>query len=217
MTPCLVVGDVHGDLAALRCLLDVTSTPGLRHLFLGDLIGRGEESRAVLEAVLDLRVNTRVDVLMGNHERYLLEYATTGDFLTYALRGGIPVIRSYVGRCFGSVHEEFLAALPFEHRAFLESLPLTLREPGLVAAHARPRRVYEQNVAVVFGHGGGPASTPERRESCLDANPSAGVRLSALLLPEWIRLDVCTSGAGRLQVVQRPQHVPGGTSGTAPP
>jgi len=74
-----IVGDVHGEIAALRRLLgrlgyDETGRhPDARRLvFLGDLTDRGPDSPAVLELVSSLVQAGRAQCLVGNHELNLL-------------------------------------------------------------------------------------------------------------------------------------------------
>ena len=76
-----VIGDVHGQLAALERLggllgYDVaggwTHPEGRRLLFVGDLVDRGGASLEVCELVLELQRTGRALALMGNHELNLI-------------------------------------------------------------------------------------------------------------------------------------------------
>ena len=73
----IVIGDIHGNLAALLDLLGQ-----LRHevgekdvvVFLGDYIDRGHDSRGCIDAILAFRRESPAEVtcLRGNHEDWLL-------------------------------------------------------------------------------------------------------------------------------------------------
>ncbi|MCH2110986.1 MAG: metallophosphoesterase [Polyangiaceae bacterium] len=74
-----LVGDVHGELEALQRLLGVLGySPDGRHpdgrrlVFLGDLVDRGPDSRAVVEFVRGLVLRGLAQCVLGNHEYNLL-------------------------------------------------------------------------------------------------------------------------------------------------
>ncbi len=75
-SPTVVVGDIHGDIHALREILEATGIEekihdgGWRLLFLGDYGDRGADSIAVYETILGLKVACPqgVALMMGNHE-----------------------------------------------------------------------------------------------------------------------------------------------------
>lgn len=77
--PVDIVGDVHGEIDALRGLLahlgyDTAGTHphGRRLVFVGDLTDRGPDSPAVLHCVRDLVEAGRAQCIVGNHELNLL-------------------------------------------------------------------------------------------------------------------------------------------------
>lgn len=77
--PLDLVGDVHGELGALRALLAAAGhlepgghPEGRRLVFLGDLVDRGPDSPGVLALVRPLVESGRADCLLGNHELNLL-------------------------------------------------------------------------------------------------------------------------------------------------
>lgn len=73
MTDYFVIGDVHGKYDMLNDLLQKWDGHS-QLVFLGDLIDRGENSRAVLEKVRDL-VNQQGSIcLSGNHEFMFLTW-----------------------------------------------------------------------------------------------------------------------------------------------
>lgn len=65
----LAIGDVHGQLGPLRALMrQVAATTRL--VLVGDLVGRGPDSLAVLRCLADC--GDRVVVTLGNHDLHLL-------------------------------------------------------------------------------------------------------------------------------------------------
>lgn len=70
--PIVCVGDVHGDEEAVRLVLRQFPPPEHTLVFLGDLLDRGPDSRAVLEEVVDAKIRnpSSVHLLMGNHEAW---------------------------------------------------------------------------------------------------------------------------------------------------
>ena len=63
----LAIGDIHGCLRALDLLLEqVDLQPGDLVVTLGDYIGRGPDSKGVLDRLIALRERSRLGVLKGN-------------------------------------------------------------------------------------------------------------------------------------------------------
>ena len=69
-----VVGDVHGKIELLKDLLTKWDEENQQLLFLGDLIDRGEDSKACLELVWQLVQEKNAICLTGNHERMFLAW-----------------------------------------------------------------------------------------------------------------------------------------------
>jgi calcineurin-like phosphoesterase family protein len=77
--PIDIVGDVHGEIGALRTLMahlgyrdDGTHPQDRRLVFLGDLTDRGEDSPAVIELVSSLMDAGRAQCVLGNHDLNIL-------------------------------------------------------------------------------------------------------------------------------------------------
>ena len=77
--PIDIVGDVHGEIDALRHLLghlgyddDGSHSKGRRLVFLGDLTDRGPDSLAVIELVKSFVVKGRAQCVLGNHDLNIL-------------------------------------------------------------------------------------------------------------------------------------------------
>jgi serine/threonine protein phosphatase 1 len=97
------IGDVHGDIVALKTLL--ARLPTLDDLdtlvFLGDYIDRGPRSKDVIEFVREVqqRAPMKVVTLRGNHEDGWLRVAAGGwpEFVLPPGNGCLAAYRSYVG------------------------------------------------------------------------------------------------------------------------
>jgi hypothetical protein len=134
--PLDVVGDVHGELDALRALLrhlgydaDGGHPDGRRLVFVGDLCDRGPDSPGVIALVQSLIAAGRAAAVLGNHEINLLR----GD----RKDGNDWFWNEYNAR---DAKYEPRAHLPPEQRdgviAFLRSLPFALERDDLRVVHA---------------------------------------------------------------------------------
>lgn len=115
----LVIGDIHGCLHALDCLL---ATVEVRQddllITLGDYVDRGPDSKGVLDRLLALRDRCRLVSLKGNHELMMLAARKDAQhFDDWLASGGASALASY-----GAVSDwqTFAQAIPPEHWRFLE-------------------------------------------------------------------------------------------------
>jgi serine/threonine protein phosphatase 1 len=129
------VGDIHGSLRKLRALLARCERHAGRRpmtfVFLGDYIDRGPDSVGVIEAIMELqlRLKDQVIALMGNHEAVALEVIDGRTDADLWLReGGVATLDSYG---VGSAGE-----LPLEHVAWLRRLPLRYDDGQRLFVHA---------------------------------------------------------------------------------
>jgi serine/threonine protein phosphatase 1 len=132
------VGDVHGRADLLTLLLaaidaDLTAHPAARtlHVFLGDYIDRGPNSRQVIDLVLARSSGHETVLLKGNHETYPSLFLTDPSVLgEWRLLGGIETLMSYGikpsmnadGPELRKLAKRFEAALPPGHSRFLSNL-----------------------------------------------------------------------------------------------
>jgi serine/threonine protein phosphatase 1 len=157
----VAVGDVHGEAAALAGLLrqiDPVAGHGDTVVFLGDYIDRGSASKECIDRLLEFRQSTDAGVvfLRGNHEDCLLR--TMRDYRQHSWllsMEGLATIRSYsVGAADAVVaamadlgielfvgdvplpYELFFAALPDDHRRFLEELRSSCETVDCLCSHA---------------------------------------------------------------------------------
>lgn len=134
------VGDVQGNLSALRGLCDVLAARGEPHaVFLGDYVNKGTQSAEVMQELLAYSRAGRATLLMGNHEAALLDALDTGDLTAFLKMGGAMTIRSYVGAKVGpDVLRDFRARFPNEHLDAIRRMPETYESDDLIAQHTPP-------------------------------------------------------------------------------
>jgi serine/threonine protein phosphatase 1 len=147
------VGDVHGRLDLLDQLLakieaDIAARAPSQNLvvFLGDLIDRGPQSAEVVERLRTWQPrDAKAVFLCGNHEEVMLrvltaEPAILSDWLRF---GGSECLASY-GLSPTSIKNKsepealaaIRAAVPTEHKAFLETFADTFRFGDYLFVHA---------------------------------------------------------------------------------
>ena len=109
----LVIGDIHGCLDALNRLLRELR-PGLEDtvVTLGDYVDRGSDSKGVLDRLIELKAETRLIPLLGNHDRLFLDVLKgKHELMKGWLRvGGEETLYSYGG----------IQDVPQQHLTFLE-------------------------------------------------------------------------------------------------
>lgn len=130
-----IVGDVHGCLDMLKRLVGCIGwiPEADRIIFLGDFIDRGAQSKGVVDYVIEIsKVSERVECLMGNHERILLDFMDGKDMNTFFLNGGVATLNSY--RSEQQKYGGFL--IPDDHLAFFRSLKLLIELEDYYVVHA---------------------------------------------------------------------------------
>jgi serine/threonine protein phosphatase 1 len=210
------IGDVHGSrdkLKALHTLLvaDLAARPTgsavLVHL--GDYIDQGPDSAGVVALLAAGSPVSGLAVvnLMGDHERMLLggldgDRAAATDWLW---AGGREALASW-GLPADLPREDWEAALPAEHVAWLRSLVLTHREGGYLFVHAgirpgvpleaqtrddlvtmrHPFLSTEQDLGavVVHGHSSAPSVQIAANRIGLDTGAGIGGKLTCAVLED---------------------------------
>lgn len=182
------VGDVHGNVRALRGLWDALVRLEVPHtVFLGDYINKGPRSADVLQELVSHADAGHATLLAGNHEVALLDALDREDLSAFLKMGGATTIRSYLGAPVGpDVLGEFRATLPRRHLDALRLMPLGYETDEVVAQHIPPRsstRKFRISAHVPVGD----RPRVERRSAQLDTGCGTDPgRLTALL---WPRLD----------------------------
>lgn len=134
------IGDVHGNLVALRALWDALVARGGPHVvLLGDYINKGPRSADVLNELVAHSRTGRATLLAGNHEQALVDALDTNDLGAFLKMGGAMTIRSYVGGNVGpDVLRDFRDKIPSEHLDALRSMAKTYETSDLIAQHISP-------------------------------------------------------------------------------
>ena len=151
------IGDVHGraDLQARLLAMidaDLAQFPD-RHvikIFLGDYIDRGPASRAVMDRLVAerARAGQRVILLLGNHERLLLDFLDNPDSDGLWLQiGGAATVYSYglvpparpQANDLRRLRDQLRHAIPGSHLDLIRSLPLTCQLGDYIFVHAGTR------------------------------------------------------------------------------
>ncbi|HHT7803425.1 serine/threonine protein phosphatase [Streptococcus suis] len=138
-----VVGDIHGKYQLLVDLLQKWNPERQQLIFLGDLIDRGEDSKACLELVMDLVQNQGAICLTGNHERMFLAWLRDPQdrYDHYQRNGGDTTINSLLGRSLdasvdGMVDAHQVSEQYGELIDFLKSCPYYLETELYIFVHA---------------------------------------------------------------------------------
>lgn len=175
----IAIGDIHGCFTAFELLLaEIRPTANDILIPLGDYIDRGPESRRVIERLLELREQTSLIPILGNHEIMCLAARESKSELQFWKDcGGEETLDSYGGSIedIPSAHYEFFEACRhfhetdrhfFVHANYEPHLPLAEQnEYTLFWKHLSlgiPPRHFSGKTAVV-GH------TPQRDGLILNA------------------------------------------------
>jgi serine/threonine protein phosphatase 1 len=137
----IAIGDIHGCWAALRALLNAIEPNAEDTIVtLGDYVDRGDESRQVLDGLLELAQRTRLIPLIGNHEEMMLAARHSPYQREYWHHyGGTQTLTSYG-------ETATLADVPAEHWRFIENCPLIHQTDKYFFVHASydPDRALDQ-------------------------------------------------------------------------
>lgn len=112
----IAIGDIHGCVHALDCLLEAIS-PGRedRLIVLGDFIDQGHETCLVIDRLLEVGRQCQLICLLGNHEEMFLAARTSAEARQYwETCGGTAMLNSYF---FGAK----LEVVPADHVEFIET------------------------------------------------------------------------------------------------
>jgi serine/threonine protein phosphatase 1 len=125
------IGDIHGCLTALNLLLAaIEYVPSDAIVLLGDYVDRGPDSCGVIDRILQLKTETNVHAVLGNHDEMLLSVLDGQLSPQFWIRhGATPTLDSY-----GFAGD--LDAIPVEHVEFLRNCPALLQTDQYFFTHA---------------------------------------------------------------------------------
>lgn len=145
-----VIGDIHGRSDCLarvhaRIELDMTRQPeGIRigEVYLGDLVNRGNDSRGVIDALIERAQRRNILLIKGNHE-IALERFLSGELGVAGWKrfGGFETLMSYgisphaLKQAGPALVQLACAAIPAGHREFLTSAEPFFRVGDYVFVH----------------------------------------------------------------------------------
>ena len=191
------VGDVHGNLEALRGLNTALAALGQPHVvYLGDYVNKGQRSAEVMEQLLRSSQAGQATLLRGNHEAALLDAFETADLSAFLKMGGAMTIRSYVGRDVGpDVLADFKAAFPNEHLDAIRQMADRYETNEVIAQHGPSAPTTSKfRISAHVPVGELPRIGPSSAELDTSGGAESG-RLTALLWPSRNYVQVDTSGS----------------------
>jgi len=151
------LGDVHGQLAKLESALALIEEDRAQRgdqdaplIQVGDLVDRGPQSAATVARFIELtRADSRITVLLGNHDNMFLRFMETPPAPDPRLRadltwlnprlGGQETLASYgvdITAPLTEMHAQARTLVPQEHLDFLARLPLTFAYGDRLFVHA---------------------------------------------------------------------------------
>ncbi|TFG88991.1 MAG: serine/threonine protein phosphatase, partial [Hyphomicrobiales bacterium] len=131
------IGDVHGrtDLLAdmhQRIARDLERRPvaDWRVIHLGDYVDRGPDSAGTLQLLSDYQGDAHSDFLVGNHDQFLLDFATDpddADIDLWIINGGLKTLES-----FGIDAMRMIYSLDENYRELLHEALSAAMQPDLI-------------------------------------------------------------------------------------
>ena len=133
-----IVGDIHGNLAALKEVVYSAMDRTEVFVFVGDYINRGLHSADVIDFLIDLAASNpgQTTCLRGNHEAALQRFLNGGPVAEFLKMGGAATLRSYasIDEILGQADLRNL--VPHAHRQFLRDLRTYFHEGELLVTHS---------------------------------------------------------------------------------
>lgn len=133
----VVIADIHGEIDKLNSLIkQLPSTSEL--IFLGDYINHGNDSKKVVDSLVQLATKYKTTFLIGNHETYLLQYLNQDiSFYDFASAGGLATIKSYLqSEIFSDVLNKFHSSIPSTHLEFYSNLKHYYEDTDCFVSHS---------------------------------------------------------------------------------
>ncbi len=217
------IGDIHGCRKSLEQLLGAFDlTPTDEVVLLGDYVDRGDDSKGVLDCILELGQAHQVVALRGNHEVMMLEarqYPLKAQL--WSSYGGFETLISYGAER----SEDWAAKIPEAHWDFLNSTRRSYEAAERIFVHGKldaERELVDQvpytmiwgkcydmkphcsGKPVVCGHTPQPGGRPGVFDwgICLDTGACKGGWLTGLQLETGVYWQVNEGGDIRMDSVE---------------
>lgn len=132
-----VIGDIHGNRAALAKALAEAKKVADTIVTVGDYVNRGSDSKGVVDTLCDAKeeLKERLVLLRGNHDVSLLQFLADGDRGRFLRHGGLRTVQSYIENPTAEPIEQFRKSFPAAHRDLLEYTELFLEEDAFLISH----------------------------------------------------------------------------------
>ncbi len=128
----IAIGDVHGCVKTLQCLIEEKVCPvkSDKLFFVGDYVNKGPDSKGVIDYLLQLKKSDLdVTLLRGNHDQLMINAWKNRDaFDEFITRGGEATMQS-----FGCKE---LMDIPFSYFSFLAATEFFKEIDGHILIHA---------------------------------------------------------------------------------
>jgi len=133
-----IVGDVHGNLTALKEIVHTAMNRTEVLVFVGDYINRGLQSADVIDFLIDLAASSsgKATFLRGNHEAAFQRFLNGGSIAEFLKIGGAATLRSYASTDEILEQTDLRNLIPNAHRQFLRELRTYFHDGELLVTHS---------------------------------------------------------------------------------
>jgi len=137
----VAIGDIHGCVRSLKTLWNkLKPHRDALHIFIGDYIDRGPNSKGVVDFLLDVRHDRKCIFLRGNHEQMLLDALLKDEKHNWMYNGGDITLKSYN-------NPRHVSDLPQDHLDFYKETRFYFESDDYFFVHAGapPHQTLEQS------------------------------------------------------------------------
>ena len=134
------IGDVHGCIKKLKKLINrlQVKDKNLELYFVGDLIDRGPDSKAVIDYIIELdSIGIKTFSIRGNHEEMLVNAYIHKQKITdtdWFANGAEKTMKSFQANA--NIKKSVNEIVPVEYFQFCNTLPYFIELPNYIIVHA---------------------------------------------------------------------------------
>jgi serine/threonine protein phosphatase 1 len=183
-------------------LVGIRQSSDALEIYLGDYIDRGDDSRGVVDALIERSEHAETIFLRGNHEQFLLDFLVGRfDLSTWKQLGAIPTLQSYgvqtgqpsflasqdsqrqaLDEALAGSHARFFAdTVPyfvagpylFVHAGLRPGIPLEQQQPADLMGIRRQFLEFEGDLGRIVVHGHTPVPNPEFKHNRINLDTGA--------------------------------------------